>query len=422
MLAFLLTGRAAGVAATGKEPMMSLTLEHIEEARRVLNGVTRETALVPSPIFSRESGHDVYLKPENLQLTGAFKIRGAYFKISCLPEEDKARGLIASSAGNHAQGVALAAQMLGVRATIVMPKNTPLIKVEATRDFGARIILEGDCYDDAYTAARALERKEGLVFVHPFDDLDIMAGQGTIGLEILEALEDIHAILVPVGGGGLLAGIAAAVKARRPGVKVIGVEPEGACAMKRSVEAGRLQTLDEVDTIADGVAVRTPGTLTFGVVRDLVDDIVTVSDPELMEAFLLLLERHKLIAENSGVLSLAALKQLEARHQRIVPVVSGGNIDVVTISSMIDRGLVKRGRIFCFTADMPDEPGQLLKISAVLAQADANIIKLDHNQFKTLDRLKQVQLEVTVETNGHEHVDRIITALGESGYHIHRVY
>lgn len=401
---------------------MSLSCEHIEEARRALEGVTRKTELIPSPIFSRESGSDVYLKPENLQLTGAFKIRGAYYKISRLPPEEKQRGLIASSAGNHAQGVALAAHMQGVDATIVMPKTTPLIKVEATRGFGARVILEGDCYDDAYAAARSLEREEGRVFVHPFDDLDVMAGQGTIGLEILEDMEDLYAVLVPIGGGGLISGVATAIKSRRPDVKVIGVEPEGACAMRQSLRKGSVQTLDRVDTIADGVAVRTPGALTFEVIRERVDDILTVSDPELMEAFLLVLERHKLIAENSGVLSLAALKQLPGDGRKVVPIISGGNIDVVTISSMIDRGLVKRGRIFCFTVDLPDEPGQLLKVSGILADENANIIKLDHNQFKTLDRLKQVQLEVTVETNGHDHVRRITAALEAGGYSVERIY
>ncbi|MDC7231945.1 MAG: threonine ammonia-lyase [Spirochaetales bacterium] len=401
---------------------MKPEIEQIEKARNLLKGICKETKLIHSPFFSTESGNDIYLKPENLQLTGAFKIRGAYYKISCLSEKEKSRGLIASSAGNHAQGVALAAQMQGVNATIVMPKTTPLIKVEATKNFGARVILEGDCYDDAYQEARRLEQEEGLVFIHPFDDYDVMAGQGTIGLEILEELSDVHSIIVPIGGGGLIAGIAAAVKAKRPDVRIIGVEPEGASAMSDSVFRNKLQTLDSVETIADGVAVKTPGSQTFPVIKEFVDEIITIPDAELMEAFLLLLERHKLIAENSGVLSLAALQKLKVRGEKIVPVISGGNIDVVTISSMIDRGLVRRGRIFCFSAEMPDEPGQLLNISEILARENANIIKLDHNQFKTLDRFKQVQLEVTVETNGHEHVKRIIKALEEGGYSVERVY
>ncbi len=401
---------------------MKPELEQIEKAAEVLKEITLPTNLIYSPVFSAESGNEVYIKPENLQLTGAFKIRGAYFKISRLTEEEKKRGLIASSAGNHAQGVALAAQMQGVEATIVMPKTTPLIKVEATRKYGARVILEGDCYDDAYQEARRLEGEEGLVFIHPFDDYDVMAGQGTIGLEILEEMDDLYGIIVPIGGGGLIAGIAAAVKAKRPDVKIFGVEPDGARAMTDSIFRNKIQTLEKVDTIADGVAVKTPGSKTFSVIKELVDEIITVSDPELMECFLLLLERHKLIAENSGVLSLAALNKLSERGKKIVPVISGGNIDVVTISSMIDRGLVKRGRIFCFSAEMPDEPGQLLKISQILSEENANIIKLDHNQFKTLDRFKQVQLEVTVETNGHDHVKSIIRALEKGGYSVERVY
>jgi threonine dehydratase len=401
---------------------MKPSIETIKEAAEILKGVTKRTDLIQSPVFSNESGNDIYLKPENLQLTGAFKIRGAYFKISRLSSDEKKMGLIASSAGNHAQGVALAAQMQGVKATIVMPKTTPLIKVEATRNYGAEVILKGDCYDDAYQEARRLEKEQNLVFIHPFDDPDVMAGQGTIGLEILEELKDVHSILVPIGGGGLIAGIATAVKAINPDVKVIGVEPDGARAMTDSLFRNKIQTLEKVNTIADGVAVKTPGTHTFSVIKDLVDEIITVTDSELMESFLLLLERHKLIAENSGVLSLAALNKLKIRGEKIVSVISGGNIDVVTISSMIDRGLVKRGRIFCFSAEMPDEPGQLLKISTILSEENANIIKLDHNQFKTLDRFKQVQLEVTVETNGHEHVRKIIKALEEGGYSIERVY
>ena len=399
-----------------------LTLDRIEEAARILKETVLKTGLIHSPIFTQESGNDVYLKPENLQLTGAFKLRGAYFKIACLTEQEKRRGLIASSAGNHAQGVALAAQRLGVSATIVMPKTTPLIKVEATRSYGATVVLAGDLYDDAYNEARRLEQEQGLVFIHPFDDYDVMAGQGTIGLEILQDLNDVDAVLVPIGGGGLIAGIATAVKALRPEVQVIGVEPEGACAMKRSMEAGHVVALGKVDTIADGVAVKTPGERAFRIIRELVDDIVTVPDSGLMEAFLLLLERHKLVGENSGVLALAALQQLGFKGRKVVPVVSGGNIDVVTMSAMIDNGLVRRGRICCFSVDLPDEPGQLLKVSQILAGENANIIKLDHNQFKSLDRLKEVQLEVTVETNGHAHAASILGAMEQHGYQVERIY
>lgn len=399
-----------------------LTVERIKEASEVLDGVALHTKLIHSPVFSEESGNFVILKPENLQLTGAFKLRGAYFKIANLSTEERARGLISSSAGNHAQGVALAAQKLGVSAVIVMPKTTPLIKIEATRRYGAEVILAGDFYDEAYAEARRLEKEKGYVFIHPFDDEDVMAGQGTIGLEILEDLKNVDAILVPIGGGGLIAGIATAVKAVRPEVKVIGVEPEGACAMKQSLEAGHIVSVKKIDTIADGVAVKNPGDKTFEIVRTLVDDIITVPDTGLMEAFLLLLERHKLVAENSGVLTLAALSQLGAKGWNVVPVVSGGNIDVVTMSAMIDNGLVRRGRICCFSVNLPDEPGQLLAVSEILSQENANIIKLDHNQFKSLDRLKEVQLEVTVETNGHAHVGRILGALEDHGYEVERIY
>jgi threonine dehydratase len=399
-----------------------LTIDRIKAAAKTLDGVALHTELIHSPVFSEESGNNVFLKPENLQLTGAFKLRGAYFKIARLSDEEKVRGLISSSAGNHAQGVAFAAKKLGVEATIVMPKNTPLIKIEATRRYGAKVVLAGDFYDEAYAEARRLEKENGYVFIHPFDDEDVMAGQGTIGLEILQDLETVDAILVPIGGGGLIAGIATAVKALRPEVKVIGVEPEGACAMKKSIEAGHIVPMKKVDTIADGVAVKNPGVKTFEIIRNLVDDIITVPDTGLMESFLLLLERHKLVAENSGVLALAALQELGAKGWNVVPVVSGGNIDVVTMSAMIDNGLVRRGRICCFSVNLPDEPGQLLAVSKILSDENANIIKLDHNQFKSLDRLKEVQLEVTVETNGHSHVGSILGALESRGYQVKRIY
>lgn len=397
-------------------------IEQIKMAREKLRGVCRETALMHSAFFSKEYGLDVYLKPENLQETGAFKLRGAYFKIAQLSEEERSRGLIASSAGNHAQGVAFAAKSLGVSATIVMPRNTPLIKIEATRKLGAEVILHGDIYDEANSEARRIEAERGSVFIHPFDDKDIIAGQGTIGLEILEELPDVEAILVPVGGGGLIAGVASAVKAIKPEVMIIGVEPEGARTMSWSIQSNEIRSLDRVDTIADGVAVRTPGSITFDICRNLVDEWIAVPDDKLMQAFLLLVERHKLVAENSGVLPLAALDMLNIRGKKVVPIISGGNIDVVTIASMIDRGLVSRGRIFCFAADLPDEPGQLLKISTILAKQQANIIKLEHNQFKALNRLRDVQLEVTVETNGHEHIKHITHALQRAGFMVSRVY
>jgi threonine dehydratase len=330
-----------------------------------------------------------------LQITGAFKIRGAYNKLCSLTSLEKERGVIASSAGNHAQGVAYSAEKLGIASTIVMPKTTPLIKVEATKGYGANVILFGDCYDEAYTEAKRLQKEHNYVFVHPFDDLDVIYGQGTIACEILEEIEDIDCILVPVGGGGLIAGIALAAKALNPRVKIIGVEPEGAKAMKESIENNGIVKLATVRTIADGVAVKIPGNLTFGIIQNYVDEIVTVSDFDIMESFLLLLEKHKLISEASGALSFAGLKKIQEKGKKIACILSGGNIDVVTISSMIDRGLVSRGRLFCFSIEMLDIPGELVKVSTILANVNANVVKLDHNQFKTNDRFMQVQLEIT---------------------------
>ncbi|MBU3157701.1 threonine ammonia-lyase [Clostridium estertheticum] len=402
------------------------TLEHhlleIQKAQANLKGVTLKTGLIYSDVFSNESGNSVYIKPENLQITGAFKLRGAYNKLCSLTPSERKRGVIASSAGNHAQGVAYSAEKLGILATIVMPKTTPLIKVEATKSYGANVILIGDCYDDAYAEAKRLEKEHNYVFVHPFDDLDVMYGQGTIACEIIEEIKDIDCILVPVGGGGLIAGIALAAKALNPNIKIIGVEPEGAKAMKDSIDCKKVVHLETVCTIADGVAVKKPGDLSFEIIRNYVDEIVTVSDFDIMESFLLLLEKHKLIAEASGALSFAGLKKIKERGKKVACVLSGGNIDVVTISSMIDKGLVSRGRLFCFSLEMSDIPGELVKVSTILASANANVVKLDHNQFKTNDRFMQVQLEITVETNGHDHVDAIINALGKEGYKVNKIY
>ncbi|MBU3218242.1 threonine ammonia-lyase [Clostridium estertheticum] len=402
------------------------TLDHhlleIQKAQANLKGVTLKTGLIYSDVFSNESGNSVYIKPENLQITGAFKLRGAYNKLCSLTPSERKRGVIASSAGNHAQGVAYSAQKLGILATIVMPKTTPLIKVEATKSYGATVVLFGDCYDEAYTEAKRLEKEHNYVFVHPFDDLDVMYGQGTIASEIVEEIEDIDCILVPVGGGGLIAGIALAAKALNPNIKIIGVEPEGAKAMKDSIDCKKVVHLETVCTIADGVAVKKPGDLSFEIIRNYVDEIVTVSDFDIMESFLLLLEKHKLIAEASGALSFAGLKKIKERGKKVACVLSGGNIDVVTISSMIDKGLVSRGRLFCFSLEMSDIPGELVKVSTILASANANVVKLDHNQFKTNDRFMQVQLEITVETNGHDHVAAIINALGKEGYKVNKIY
>ncbi|PKM94271.1 MAG: threonine ammonia-lyase [Firmicutes bacterium HGW-Firmicutes-1] len=399
-----------------------MEFDKVKEALINLKGIIKETKLIHSKVFSKESGNEIYIKPENLQITGSFKIRGAYNMIHNLSDESKKKGLVAASAGNHAQGVAFSARELNVPACIVMPKTTPLIKVEATRAYGAEVILYGDCYDEAHHRAMALQDEKGYTFVHPFDDEEVIAGQGTIGVEIVEELSKVDYIIVPIGGGGLISGVALAAKSINPNVKIIGVEPEGAMAMSLSIHENRLIELAKVDTIAEGVAVKKPGINTFEIVKQYVDEIVTVSDVDIMDAFLLLLEKEKLIAENAGVLSLAALKKLNIKDKNIVCIVSGGNIDVVTISELINRGLVIRGRVFCFSVELTDRPGELLKISTLLANLNANIIKLDHNQFKTIDRFKQVFLEVSLETNGHKHIQEIKDSLKENGYELQVVY
>ena len=391
------------------------------EARERLNTVITKTKLIYSNIFSNETGNDVYIKPENLQRTGAFKIRGAYNKIAKLTEEEKKRGVIAASAGNHAQGVALAAQKLGIKAVIVMPKHTPLIKVEATRRYGAEVILTGEVYDEAYEYAKKLQEKEGYTFVHPFDDEDVIEGQGTIALEVLDELPDADIILVPIGGGGLISGIASAAKLKNPLIKIIGVEPEGAASALEARKNKHVVELAEANTIADGTAVKKIGEITFDYIEKYVDDIVTVSDYELMAAFLILVEKHKIVAENSGILSVAGLKKLNVKGKKIISIISGGNIDVLTISSMINKGLIARGRIFTFAVDLPDKPGQLVAVSQILSKQNANVIRLEHNQFKNLDRFHEVELQVTVETNGEEHINKITEEFKKSGYRIKRL-
>ncbi len=400
---------------------MSNHLEALFRAKSNLKDVLLPTHLIHSLPFSEEFDNHVYLKPENLQKTGAFKIRGAYNKIMNLSDADRKKGIICSSAGNHAQGVAYAAQVLGVAATIVMPKTTPLIKVEATKNFGAQVILYGGVYDDAYTEAKRLEKEKNLVFVHPFDDMDIIYGQGTIGLEIIDELINVDYILVPVGGGGLISGIALAAKHLKPSVKIIGVEPIGAKAMKDSLDQNKRVSLDKVDTIADGVAVKAVGELTYDLVKEYVDEIVIVDDYELMDAFLMLVEKHKFVAENAGLLSLAGLKKLNVKGKNIVSLLSGGNIDVVTMSSLINKGLISRGRIYCFSVDLPDTPGQLLEISQILNDNKANVVKLDHNQFRTTNRFHHVNLQVTIETNGHEHLNLILDELDKKGFKVEEV-
>ena len=396
-------------------------LEDFIKAKKKLSKVLLETHLIYSPIFSKESGNKVFIKPENLQKTGSFKIRGAYNKISNLTDAEKKRGVIASSAGNHAQGVAYGAKESGIKAVIVMPKSTPLIKVESTKQYGAEVILHGDVYDDAYKKAKELEEKEGYVFVHPFNDEDVLDGQGTIALEILEELPETDIILVPIGGGGLISGIACAAKILKPEIKIIGVEPEGAASAYEAIKENKVVELKEANTIADGTAVKKIGDLNFEYIKKYVDEIITVSDYELMEAFLLLVEKHKIIAENSGILSVAATKKIKEKNKKVVSVISGGNIDVLMISSMINKGLIRRDRIFNFSVNIPDKPGELAKVVDLIAELGANVVKLEHNQFKNLSRFKDVELQVTVETNGSEHIKNLVQTFEEKGYEIIKI-
>ncbi|WP_336184623.1 threonine ammonia-lyase [Fusobacterium polymorphum] len=396
-------------------------LEAFIKAKEKLSKVLLETHLIYSPIFSKESGNKVFIKPENLQKTGSFKIRGAYNKISNLTDAEKKRGVIASSAGNHAQGVAYGAKESGIKAVIVMPKSTPLIKVESTKQYGAEVILHGDVYDDAYKKAKELEEKEAYVFVHPFNDEDVLDGQGTIALEILEELPETDIILVPIGGGGLISGIACAAKILKPEIKIIGVEPEGAASAYEAIKENKVVELKEANTIADGTAVKKIGDLNFEYIKKYVDEIITVSDYELMEAFLLLVEKHKIIAENSGILSVAATKKIKEKNKKVVSVISGGNIDVLMISSMINKGLIRRDRIFNFSVNIPDKPGELAKVVDLIAELGANVVKLEHNQFKNLSRFKDVELQVTVETNGSEHIKNLVQTFEEKGYEIIKI-
>ncbi len=397
--------------------------ENIERAAENVKSVILDTPLVRSDFFSKEYDCNVYLKPENMQRTGSFKIRGAYNKISNLTEEEKKNGVIASSAGNHAQGVAYSAKEMSIRSTIVMPNVTPLLKVDATKAYGSKVVLHGDVYDEAYRHACELAGTTGTTFIHPFDDYDVLCGQGTIGLEILRDLPDVDEVLVPIGGGGLIAGIALAIKSIKPSVKVIGVVPAGAMSMKISIEEGQVSRLAAVKTIAEGVAVKQPGDLTFAVTRKYVDEIITVTEKDLMEAVLLLIEKHKMVAETAGAIPLAGLRKRAKEGKNIVCLVTGGNIDVLTISEIINQGLITRGRIMCFSVELPDKPGQLLKVAQILAEHGGNVIELEHNQFKAIDRYSnKVVLEVTVETNGHNHIVEIIEALEDHGFSVNRVY
>ena len=396
--------------------MEAMTLDKFEEACEVVKEVASETKLVYSDYFSVQTGNKVYLKPENMQLTGAYKLRGAYYKISTLTEEERAKGLITASAGNHAQGVAYAAKCYGVKAVIVMPTTTPLIKVNRTKSYGAEVILHGDVYDEACAHALELAEKNGYTFVHPFDDLDVATGQGTIAMEIIKELPLVDYILVPIGGGGLATGVSTLAKLLNPKIKVIGVEPAGAACMQASIKAGKVQTMAQVNTIADGTAVKTPGEKIFPYVSKNLDGIITVEDEELVVAFLDMVENHKMVVENSGLLTVAALKHLDAKGKKIVSILSGGNMDVITMSSVVQQGLVLRDRIFTVSVLLPDKPGELSRVSDVIAKQSGNVIKLEHNQFVSINRNAAVELRITLEAYGTEHKKQIIKALEDNGY------
>ena len=393
-----------------------LTLETFEEAAEVVKKVTLETKLVYSDYFSQQTGAKVYIKPENMQFTGAYKVRGAYYKMSTLSEEERQKGVITASAGNHAQGVAYAAQCYGVKSTIVMPTTTPLIKVNRTKGYGADVVLYGDVYDEACAKAYELAEEHGYTFVHPFDDLAVATGQGTIAMEIIKELPLVDYILVPIGGGGLAAGVSTLAKLLNPKIRVIGVEPANANCMQESLKSGKVTTLPTVNTIADGTAVKTPGEKIFPYIQENLDDIITVEDAELVVAFLDMVENHKMIVENSGLLTVAALKHLDAKGKKVVAILSGGNMDVITMSSVVQQGLILRDRIFTVSVLLPDKPGELHKVSGVVARAGGNVIKLSHNQFVSINRNAAVELRITLEAFGTQHKKEIMQALEQEGY------
>ena len=394
----------------------ALTLKKFEEACEAVGRVTLDTELIYSDYFSEQTGGKVYLKPENMQRTGAYKVRGAYYKISTLSPEERKRGLITASAGNHAQGVAYAARECGAKAVIVMPTTTPLIKVNRTKALGAEVVLYGDVYDDAAAHAAELAQEKGYTFIHPFDDPDVATGQGTIAMEIVKDLPLVDIILVPVGGGGLATGVSCLAKLLKPNVKVIAVEPEGAACLKASFEAGKVVTLPSVNTIADGTAVKTPGSRIFPWLQKNLDEIVTVSDQELVTAFLDMVENHKMIVENSGLLTVAALRHINCKEKKVVCVLSGGNMDVITMSSVVQQGLILRDRIFTVSVLLPDKPGELHRVAGLIAEANGNVIKLEHNQFVTINRSAAVELRITLEAFGTDHKKEIISVLEKNGY------
>lgn len=393
-----------------------MTLDKFEEAAEKVKEVVLPTNLIYSEYFSGQTGNKVYLKPENMQYTGAYKVRGAYYKISTLSEEERQKGLVTASAGNHAQGVAYAAKLFGVPATIVMPEATPLLKVNRTKSYGAEVVLYGSVYDEASQYALKLAEEKGATFVHPFNDETVATGQGTIAMEIFKELPTVDIILVPIGGGGLAAGVSTLAKLLNPNIMVIGVEPAGASCMQASLDAGEVVTLPDVETIADGTAVKTPGNVVFPYIQENIDEIITVEDHELIVNFLDIIENHKMIVENSGLLTVAALKHLKYKNKKVVSILSGGNMDIITLSSVVQHGLIQRGRVFTISVLLPDRPGELVNVANIIAEMNGNIIRLEHNQFVSINRNAAVELTITLEAFGHEHKQQIINALREKGY------
>lgn len=395
-----------------------MDIKEVYSAAYVLRDIIRPTNLIASPLMHKEC--DAYIKPENLQITGSFKVRGSSYMMSQLSDEDKARGVIACSAGNHAQGVALAAQQLGINCTICLPQGAPISKVEATRSYGAEICLVPGVYDDAYRRALELKEERNLAFVHPFDDEQVIAGQATIGLEIVNDMPDVEAIIVPVGGGGLISGVAFAAKHANPNVKVYGVQAAGAPSMYNSIKHGKIECLDSVSTIADGIAVKQPGEHTYNLIKEYVDDIVTVTEDEISAAILYLLERHKLIAEGAGAVPVAAVMfdKLPIKGKKTVCVVSGGNVDVTILNRIVNRGLMKNGRLTTLSLEISDRPGQLVGISRIIAELGANVTGVIHDRTNSFTDVTSCVLRISMETRDQAHIDEIRQTLMEHGYKI----
>ncbi len=395
-----------------------LSIEKVKEAKQILSKIARDTALIHSSFLSKNN--NIFLKSENLQLTGSFKLRGAYYKISKLTQEQKVKGVIACSAGNHAQGVALASKENNIKSTIFIPSTAPISKVEATRAYGADIRLIDGVYDDAYVEAVKFQKETGGIFIHPFDDIDVITGQGTIALEIIEQIDKIDAIVVPIGGGGLISGIAATVKQLKPDCKIYGVQAQKADSMYESIKNHQRKELKHVNTFADGTAVKLPGELTFSFCEKYVDDIVTVSEDEIASAILALMEKEKMVAEGSGALSIAAVMfdKINLKNKNIVCIVSGGNIDVNILSRVINRALLKTGRISNLTVELLDKPGQLRDVSSIIARYGANVIRVRHNQGGEGTDINDCYLKISLETRDFNHFSQIQNALVEKGYNI----